>query len=136
MKEMVVALIAAARKAAEGAYCPYSNYPVGAALLGLDGVIYSGCNVENASYGLSICAERAAIFNAVGSGCQQFVALALAAGQDHPATPCGACRQVLAEFCGQEIPVYYTGLNNGPVFTTTVGELLPLAFGWQKELTS
>ncbi|MDD2600359.1 MAG: cytidine deaminase [Kiritimatiellae bacterium] len=128
-KETSTALIAAAHMAAKEAYCPYSNYPVGAALLGLDGVIYSGCNVENASYGLSICAERAAIFNAVGAGCQQFVALALAAGQDQPGTPCGACRQVLAEFCDQEMPVYCACLQRGPVITTTVGELLPLAFG-------
>jgi cytidine deaminase len=127
-KESVEDLILSAREAAESAYCPYSRYPVGAALLGADGEIYTGCNVENASYGLSICAERAAVFNAVGCGCRQFLALALAGGKEKAATPCGACRQVLAEFCAEEMPVYFADLTDGEVTETTVGELLPLAF--------
>ena len=117
-----------AREASESAYCPYSKFRVGAALLGEDGEVYTGCNVENASYGLSICAERAAVFNAVGSGCRKFIALALAGGKKQPATPCGACRQVLAEFCPPEMPVFYADLKDGEISETTVGELLPLAF--------
>ncbi len=126
--EFVEDLILSAREAAESAYCPYSKYPVGAALLGGDGEIHTGCNVENASYGLSICAERAAIFNAIGCGCREFIALALAGGREEAATPCGACRQVLAEFCDADMPVYYADLGDGAVAETTVGALLPLAF--------
>ncbi len=127
-EEMIEGLILSAREASDSAYCPYSEYPVGAALLGVDGEVYTGCNVENASYGLSMCAERVALFNAVSCGCHTFVALALAGGEAEPATPCGACRQVLAEFCDPALPVYYADLNDGEIKTTTVGELLPLAF--------
>jgi len=130
-KESVDDLILSAREAAESAYCPYSKYPVGAAFLGVDGEIYTGCNVENAAYGLSICAERTAIFNAVGCGCRQFVAMAMAGGQKQAATPCGACRQVLVEFCLPAMPVYFANLTDGEVTETTVGTLLPLAFGKQ-----
>lgn len=117
-----------AREASERAYCPYSKYRVGAALLGEDGEVYTGCNVENASYGLSMCAERTAVFNAVSNGCRKFVVLALAGGKKVPATPCGACRQVLAEFCDAYMPVYYADLTDGDITETSVGELLPLAF--------
>jgi len=127
-KESVEDLMLSAREAAESAYCPYSKYPVGAALLGVDGEIYTGCNVENASYGLSMCAERSAVFNAVGCGCRQFLALALAGGKDKAATPCGACRQVLAEFCAEAMPVYFADLSEGGINESTIGELLPLAF--------
>jgi len=127
-EEMIEGLILSAREASDSAYCPYSEYPVGAALLGVDGELYTGCNVENASYGLSMCAERAALFNAVSCGCRAFVALALAGGEAEPATPCGACRQVLAEFCDPALPVYFADLTEGEIKTTTVGELLPLAF--------
>ena len=122
-------LIQAARKAAKDAYCPYSGYAVGAALLTKHGEILTGCNVENVSYGLTICAERVAVFRAVALGCREFTALALAGGKERAATPCGACRQVLAEFCAPEMQVYYADLVDGPVMTTTLGELLPLAFG-------
>jgi len=122
-------LILSAREAAESAYCPYSKYPVGAALLGVDGEIYTGCNVENASYGLSMCAERTAVFNAVSCGCRQFVALAVAGGKEQAVTPCGACRQVLVEFCPPVMPVFFADLKDGEVTETTVGVLLPLAFG-------
>ena len=92
-------LIQSARFAAARAYEPYSRFRVGAALLGSDGVIYSGCNVENASYGLTICAERAAVFAAIAGGCKNFDALVIYTPTPQPQSPCGACRQVLAEFC-------------------------------------
>lgn len=90
-------LIAAARKAAENAYAPYSNYPVGAALLTVDKTMFCGCNVENASYGLTICAERSAIFHARCSGHKKWLALAVYAPFPPAPLPCGACRQVIAE---------------------------------------
>ncbi len=122
------ALIETARKAADQAYCPYSNYPVGAALLAEDGRVFTGCNVENASYGLTICAERVAITGAVAQGARKFVALALAAGQDQPATPCGACLQVLVEFCPADMPVSFAPLSGGTVRTLPLGDFLPHAF--------
>ena len=121
-------LIQAARSVANTAYCPYSNYPVGAALLGTDGALYTGCNVENASYGLSICAERVAVFKAVSSGCRKFAALALSGGTNVTTTPCGACRQVISEFCSEDMPVFFSDLTDGKIKETTVGALLPLAF--------
>jgi len=121
-------LVKAAREAAANAYCPYSEYPVGAAVLTLDGQIYTGCNVENVSYGLSNCAERTALFKAVSAGCRSFAALAVVGGKARPASPCGACRQVLAEFCVPETPVFFARLKGGAVTSATLGELLPLAF--------
>jgi cytidine deaminase len=122
-------LIQAARDAAENAYCPYSRYPVGAAVLTLDGQIYTGCNVENISYGLSVCAERTALFKAVSAGCRAFAALAVAGGDKKAAAPCGACRQVLAELCPPETPLFIARLKKGgTVITATLGELLPLSF--------
>ncbi len=127
-EKTVKSLMACARQVAANAYCPYSDYPVGAAMLGDHGQIYTGCNVENASYGLSICAERNAVFSAVAGGCRNFKALALAGGSRGAATPCGACRQVLAEFCPPEMPVFYADLNDGEISEISLGELLPLAF--------
>jgi cytidine deaminase len=121
-------LVQSARDAAANAYCPYSRYPVGAAVLTLDGQIYSGCNVENISYSLSMCAERTAIFKAVSNGCRTFVALAVVGGDKRPASPCGACRQVLAELCPPTTPVFIARLKKGGVTATTLGELLPLSF--------
>ncbi len=121
-------LVKAARDAAAHAHCPYSGYAVGAALLTDDGQIYTGCNVENVSYGLSNCAERTALFKAVSAGCRTFAAIAVAGGTNKAATPCGACRQVLAEFCPPEMPVFIARLKGGKVRTITLGELLPLAF--------
>ncbi len=121
-------LVKAARAAAAHAHCPYSQYPVGAALLTADGQVYTGCNVENVSYGLSICAERTALFKAVSAGCRDFAALAVAGGDKQPAAPCGACRQVLAEFCSPGTPVVVARLKGGKAITTTLGALLPMGF--------
>jgi cytidine deaminase len=100
------ALLEAARVAAANAHAPYSRYPVGAALLCADGTVFTGCNVENASYGLTNCAERTALFAAVAAGQRDFSAMAVVAdGGDMP-FPCGACRQVLSEFCRDDFPVY------------------------------
>jgi len=127
-KEVQTFLVSAAREAAANAHCPYSHYPVGAALLTSDGQVYTGCNVENISYGLSTCAERTALFKAVSAGSRDFVALAVAGGERKAAPPCGACRQVLAEFCRPELNVFIARLKGGKVMTTTLGALLPLSF--------
>jgi cytidine deaminase len=91
-------LITTAKKTRENAYAKFSNFKVGAALLTNDDKIFTGCNVENSSYGLAICAERTAVFKAVSEGCTKFKALAVYTDANPPATPCGACRQVLYEF--------------------------------------
>ena len=120
-------LIAAARLALENAHAPYSGYRVGAALLCADGTVYTGCNVENASYGLTNCAERTAVFTAVAEGHRQFQAIAIAASGEPAPYPCGACRQVLAEFCTEDFPVS-VAVDDG-YETITLGELLPHRFG-------
>lgn len=120
------ALLTAAREVAKNAYAPYSNFTVGAALLTDKGVI-TGCNVENASYGLTICAERNAITTAVAQGAKHILALALAAPKAVP--PCGACLQVLAEFCGPELPITLAALDESvPATSITLGALFPTAF--------
>lgn len=91
-------LVEAARAAQQHAYCPYSKYRVGAAIETLDGEVFTGCNVESASYGLTVCAERSALFNAVGAGQRRFKRIVVVTDSSPPAAPCGACRQVLAEF--------------------------------------
>lgn len=116
-------LIAAAKAAREKAYVPYSHFPVGAALLTSDGKLYTGCNIENASFGLTNCAERTAVFKMVSDGHHEFVEIAIVADTDGPVSPCGACRQVLTEF-GPNAKVYLTNLK-GDVLRTTAGELLP-----------
>ena len=123
-------LVHAAREAAQQAYCPYSNYPVGAALLTEDGQMYTGCNVENASSGLTLCAERVAIAKAVSDGHRAFDALAVVGGSSkRPASPCGACRQTLAEFATADTPVFIAPLRKGArAVSTTLGALLPMAF--------
>jgi len=120
-------LIEAARKALDHAHAPYSGYRVGAALLCMDGTVFSGCNVENASYGLTNCAERTAVFSAIAAGQTKVSAIAIAASNEPVPFPCGACRQVLAEFCTPELPVH---VARGAGFETlTLGELLPHTFG-------
>ena len=92
------ALAAAAKDACARAYCPYSHFPVGAAVKTREGAVFAGCNVENASLGLTVCAERSAIFTAVGAGAREIAALVIYTPTQSPVTPCGACRQVLFEF--------------------------------------
>ena len=123
------ALLDAARIAREHAYAPYSAFAVGACVQTRDGRRFSGCNVENAAFGLCNCAERTALFSAVAAGCQpgDFVALAVIADMDAPASPCGACRQVLAELCDQTMPVLMGNLH-GATRLTSVAALLPDAF--------
>ena len=113
--------------ARENAYVPYSKFKVGAALLTKEGKIYHGCNIENASFGMTNCAERTAIFKAVSEGIRDFASLAVVADTEGPVSPCGACRQVIAEFCEPNMPVYLINLK-GDVQETTVAELLPGAF--------
>ena len=113
----------------ERAYCPYSHYPVGAALLTAEGDTFTGCNVENASYGLTICAERAAFCAALAAGCRNFTAMALVAGGATPPQPCGACRQVMAEFCSPDFEVVTALAGRLDAFETNVlGDLLPKTF--------
>ncbi len=118
-------LIKAAIDARESAYAPYSRFAVGAAVRGGSGRIYSGSNIENASYGLTMCAERVAIFKAVSEGEKEFTALAVAADTASPASPCGACRQVMAEFGINTVVMCNT---RGERRTATLAELLPYAF--------
>jgi cytidine deaminase len=122
-------LIEAAVDIRSHSYSPYSNFKVGAALLGKSGKVYCGTNVENASFGLSICAERAAIFMAVAAGEKEFEAIAVVADGKTPTAPCGACRQVLLEF-GLDMVVILASEDgtSGPVTRHTVGELVPHAF--------
>ncbi|ANZ94495.1 cytidine deaminase [Brochothrix thermosphacta] len=120
-------LIEEAKAARERAYVPYSKFKVGAALMTKEGKVYGGCNIENASYGLTNCAERTAIFKAVFEGERTFEKMVIVGETDGPISPCGACRQVIAEFCEPDMPVILTNLN-GNTQETTVSELLPSAF--------
>jgi cytidine deaminase len=121
-------LIAAATQARDRAYAPYSRFQVGAALLGTDGQIYPGCNVENVSYGLTSCAERNAIFGAVVRGAQRFTAVAVVTGAETPTPPCGACRQVLLEFAADgEMEVVMASVD-GARKTMRLSTLLPESF--------
>ena len=119
-------LIASAREARERAYAPYSEFRVGAALRAASGAIYRGGNVENASYGLTICAERAAVFAAVAAGERQLVEIAIVSDSPTPTMPCGACRQVLREF-GPDLRVVAAG-ENGSIKRAMLARLLPDAF--------
>ena len=118
-------LMDCAIKARENAYSPYSHFAVGAALLCEDGTLYEGCNIENASYGLTNCAERTAIFKAVSEGHIKFKALAVVADTEGPCAPCGACRQVMAEF---KIPLIIMGNLMGNIKIVTIEKLLPFSF--------
>ena len=118
-------LMDCAIKARENAYSLYSHFAVGAALLCEDGTLYEGCNIENASYGLTNCAERTAIFKAVSEGHIKFKALAVVADTEGPCAPCGACRQVMAEF---KIPLIIMGNLMGNIKIVTIEELLPFSF--------
>jgi len=119
-------LVRAARRARAAAYAPYSRFRVGAAVLA-GGRIHSGCNVENASYGLTLCAERVAVASAVAAGERRIEALAIASGTSPPTPPCGMCLQTLAEFGLRDLPVTLSGAR-GRVVATTLGKLLPRGF--------
>lgn len=119
-------LIELAKGARERAYAPYSHFPVGAALLGRSGRVYTGCNVENASYPAGICAERCAVAKAVSEGEREFSAIAVVGDTEGPCAPCGICRQVLAEF-GPDIQVIMANLK-GNVRVVAAADLLPGAF--------
>lgn len=126
--EHVQRLLLCSREAKKSAYCPYSRFPVGAALLTGDGRIFSGCNIENACYPLGVCAERTAIQKAISEGYQEFRAIAIASDlEDDFISPCGACRQVMREF-GTNWAVYMTK-PDGTYVVRTVQELLPASFG-------
>lgn len=128
------ALLESALQARENAYAPYSGFRVGAAVLSKDGRVFSGCNVENASYGLCNCAERTALFTAVAAGCRpgDLTHLAVVADCEGPVSPCGACRQVLVELGGAQLTVLQANVR-GELAETTAGQLLPGAFTlWQK----
>ncbi len=129
MSEQYNELVQQACEARLNSYSPYSKFRVGAALLSKDGRVFTGCNVENASFGLSNCAERTAVFTAIAAGAKDFEAIAICADGSQPTAPCGACRQVLVEF-GLDIVVLIAGQDgpDGSVRRTTVGELVPDAF--------
>lgn len=125
------ALMARAVEAMSKAYAPYSGFCVGAALLCEDGTVYEGCNVENASYGATNCAERTAFFKAISEGKRKFTAIALCGGKGGKLTdftaPCGICRQVMREFCGKDFVIYLT--NGEQLQQYTLEQLLPQSFG-------
>lgn len=125
-------LIRAAEQAKAGAYVPYSRFRVGAALLCRDGSVYTGCNIENASYSVTNCAERTALFKAVSEGHREFLAIAIVSDSAGPTPPCGACRQALAEFCGSDFTILMcsSSLNYRQ---TTLGDLLPFAFSLHEQ---
>ena len=119
-------LIRAAEAAASRAYCPYSHFHVGAALLCADGSVVTGANIENRSFGLTICAERSALVQAHSLGKTAYTALAVSApDSDHPVSPCGACRQVISEFVVENFPIFFCGKDREDFIETTLGELLP-----------
>ncbi|MDD4238120.1 MAG: cytidine deaminase [Desulfotomaculaceae bacterium] len=126
MNNPVEKLIKEAAAARDMAYAPYSKFRVGAAIITRDGRYYTGCNIENASYSLTCCAERVALFKAVSGGERDFEAIAVTAGTEEYCTPCGACRQALAEF-GSEIKVFMSN-KHGDYLVRTVAELLPAVF--------
>lgn len=118
-------LIEVAKTYRQRAYCPYSHFPVGAALLTKSGRVYGGCNIENASYPLGNCAERTAIFKAVSEGEKEFAAIAIVADSEGPCSPCGACRQVMAEF---QIPRIIMANLRGESKAVSLDEILPYRF--------
>jgi cytidine deaminase len=123
-------LVAAAQAASRQAHAPYSGLRVGAALEAEGGEVHAACNVENSSFGLTVCAERAAVFQAVASGARQFSRLAIFTADSGPLSPCGACRQVLVEFCRErDLPILSVGLG-GLRREFELSSLLPQAFGW------
>lgn len=117
-------LVEKAIEARSKAYVPYSEFQVGAAIITGDDQVYLGCNIENASFGLTNCAERTAIFKAVSEGQKEIKAIAVVGDTKGPISPCGACRQVIAEFATEDTKIYLANLN-GVVKETTISEILP-----------
>lgn len=132
-KEMIEKLIGIAVEMTKMSYAPYSGFQVGAALLAKDGRIFTGCNVENAAYSPTNCAERTAFFKAVSEGAREFTAIAIAGGKEgvitQPTAPCGVCRQVMMEFCKPETFEIYMAVNEKDYKKATLAELLPEGFG-------
>lgn len=122
-----IKVIDLAIEASQRAYVPYSHFPVGAALVAKDGRVFTGCNVENASFGLTNCGERTAIFKAVSEGVREFSELVVYGQTNKPISPCGACRQVMAEFFKSDLKVTLVAKDKSTV-EMTVGELLPYSF--------
>ncbi|TFB23999.1 cytidine deaminase [Filobacillus milosensis] len=112
------------------AYVPYSKFPVGAALLTKEGKVYRGCNIENAAYPVTCCAERVAIFKAISEGEREFKALAVIAKTNRPVPPCGSCRQVMSEFFDEKMPVYISNKDQ-EIKEVQVKDLLPFSFNQQ-----
>ena len=129
-------LVILAEEAMTRAYAPYSGYKVGAALLCSDGTVYTGCNIENASYTPTVCAERTAFFKAVYDGQRDFVAIAVCGGKDGIITgafpPCGVCRQVMREFCEDDFLIHMVGADGYE--TRTLAEILPFSFSAKKHM--
>ena len=129
-------LIQHAKEAMTHAYAPYSGYKVGAALLCADGTVYCGCNIENASFTPTVCAERSAIFKAVYDGHRDFVAIAVCGGKDGIITgqfpPCGVCRQVMREFCGDDFLIHMVSAEGFE--SRTLAEILPFSFSAGKHM--
>jgi len=126
-------LLKIAAEAAENAYAPYSKFRVGAAILMEGGSVFKGCNVENVSYGLTICAERSAVFSAVAAGERKIAVVAIVASGEEMPYPCGACRQVLAEFADSEVKVFMAPIKKLDTYeSATMAELLPKAFKFER----
>ena len=120
-------LVELASQVRQFSYSPYSKFRVGAAVECGDGRIFTGCNVENASYGLTMCAERVALGKAISEGAKEFTRIAVIADAQAPVPPCGACRQVISELCGSQVEIVMSD-QNGKIETHTISQLLPEAF--------
>ncbi|CAO3647701.1 unnamed protein product [Cunninghamella blakesleeana] len=130
-KDVLDTLIKDALEAKNTSYSPYSKFRVGAALLTKDGTIFKGCNIENASYGGAICAERTAYVKAISEGYKEFIGLAVSTDQDEFVSPCGICRQFISEFGPSTLPVYLLN-TKGEYKLTTLNELLPFSFSLEQ----
>lgn len=126
-EQQSIQLLISAKEAMQHAYAPYSGFSVGAAVLTSDGRVYSGCNIENASYGATNCAERTAIFKAVSEGCSSIVKIAVVCSSGHYAYPCGICRQVMAEFATEDLTVVLEDNERG-ILEISFKDILPEAF--------
>ena len=128
-RELREKLLKLAAEARDHSYSPYSHYSVGAALLTKDGKIYQGCNIENASFTPTICAERTAFFKAIFDGVREFAAIAIIGSGDSPAFPCGVCRQVMSEFCDGEFVLIVANRDGSEVVIETLDQMMPHRFG-------